>query len=90
MIWTHLKIENFALTQALRAQIGAQAVVHVWDAEEQRILSLLQKGHSGGVGAVAFSASGEVLASSGMDAHHTIVLWNWKKGFQLSKARLVL
>ncbi|XP_042878001.1 echinoderm microtubule-associated protein-like 5 [Penaeus japonicus] len=68
-------------------QIGREATVHVWDAIDHRILSLLQGGHTRGVSAVDFSSDGERLASLGLDDYHTLVVWNWRKGYKLANAR---
>ncbi|ROT74041.1 putative echinoderm microtubule-associated protein-like 5 isoform X2 [Penaeus vannamei] len=68
-------------------QIGNEATVHVWDAVDHRILSLLQGGHKRGVSAVDFSSDGERLASLGLDDYHTLVVWNWRKGYKLANAR---
>ncbi|XP_066956728.1 echinoderm microtubule-associated protein-like 6 isoform X2 [Macrobrachium rosenbergii] len=68
-------------------QIGRDAVVHVWDGLNQKIMSLLKNGHSKGVSSVAFSADGERVASLGLDDHHTLIVWNWKKGYKLASAR---
>lgn len=70
-------------------QIGNEATVHVWDAVDHRILSLLQGGHKRGVSAVDFSSDGERLASLGLDDYHTLVVWNWRKGYKLANARFV-
>lgn len=42
-----------------------------------------------GVSAVDFSSDGERLASLGLDDYHTLVVWNWRKGYKLASARSV-
>ncbi|KAK3878967.1 hypothetical protein Pcinc_016411 [Petrolisthes cinctipes] len=68
-------------------QQGRDATIHVWEGESVRILSLLKGGHSRGVAAVAFSGDGQRLASLGLDDHHTLVVWNWRKGYKIATAR---
>ncbi|XP_042240211.1 echinoderm microtubule-associated protein-like 6 isoform X2 [Homarus americanus] len=68
-------------------QIGREATVHVWDATDMRIMSLLQGGHMRGVSSVAFSGDGERVASLGLDDYHTVVIWNWLKGYKIASAR---
>nr|XP_053632744.1 echinoderm microtubule-associated protein-like 5 [Cherax quadricarinatus] len=68
-------------------QVGREATVHVWDAREVCMISLLEGGHTVGVVSVNFSGDGDLLASLGLDDYHTVVLWNWHKGYKLASAR---
>jgi microtubule-associated protein-like 6 len=43
--------------------------------------------HLRAISALAFSSDGELLASAGQDAHHTIAIWQWKTGTRLYTAR---
>uniref|UniRef100_A0A3P8UFH2 EMAP like 6 n=1 Tax=Cynoglossus semilaevis TaxID=244447 RepID=A0A3P8UFH2_CYNSE len=54
-----------------------------------KCLSLLKGHHSKGVCSLDFTADGKSLISVGIDEFHTIVIWDWKKGERLAKARYV-
>ncbi|KAM9313939.1 echinoderm microtubule-associated protein-like 6 [Pholidichthys leucotaenia] len=69
------------------AQVGRDPAVHVWDIQTLKCLSLLKGHHSKGVCALEFTADGKSLISVGIDEFHTIVIWDWKKGERLAKAR---
>jgi microtubule-associated protein-like 6 len=68
-------------------QVGRDASVHVWEAENMQAVSILKGGISRGVCAVDFSSDGRHLASVGLDDNHTIVVWDWKNGQKLAEAR---
>ncbi|XP_063080185.1 echinoderm microtubule-associated protein-like 5 [Engraulis encrasicolus] len=68
-------------------QVGRDACVHVWDAELLKPLAVLRGIHQVGVNALDFSADGKRLVSVGLDDHHTIVLWDWRKGEKLATMR---
>ncbi|XP_041941967.1 echinoderm microtubule-associated protein-like 5 [Alosa sapidissima] len=68
-------------------QVGRDSCVHVWDAEQLRPLAVLRGFHQQGVCALDFSADGKRLASVGLDDHHTVILWDWRKGEKLSAMR---
>uniref|UniRef100_A0A4W6DSW6 EMAP like 6 n=1 Tax=Lates calcarifer TaxID=8187 RepID=A0A4W6DSW6_LATCA len=69
------------------AQVGRDPAVHVWDIQTLKCLSLLKGHHSRGVCALEFTADGKSLISVGIDDFHSIVIWDWKKGERLAKAR---
>uniref|UniRef100_G3Q8V5 EMAP like 6 n=1 Tax=Gasterosteus aculeatus aculeatus TaxID=481459 RepID=G3Q8V5_GASAC len=69
------------------AQVGRDPAVHVWDIQTLKCLSLLKGHHSRGVCALEFTADGKSLVSVGIDEFHSIVIWDWKKGERLAKAR---
>ncbi|KAK1875901.1 Echinoderm microtubule-associated protein-like 6, partial [Dissostichus eleginoides] len=58
----------------LCVQVGRDPAVHVWDIQTLKCLSLLK-------------ADGKSLVSVGIDEFHSIVIWDWKKGERLAKAR---
>ncbi|XP_031434832.1 echinoderm microtubule-associated protein-like 6 isoform X2 [Clupea harengus] len=68
-------------------QVGRDPAIHVWDIQTLKCLSLLKGYHQRGVCALDFSADGKSLVSVGVDDHHTIVVWDWKKGEKLATAR---
>ncbi|XP_074487309.1 echinoderm microtubule-associated protein-like 6 isoform X4 [Sebastes fasciatus] len=72
---------------AASAQVGRDPAVHVWDIQTLKCLSLLKGHHSRGVCALEFTADGKSLVSVGIDEFHSIVIWDWKKGERLAKAR---
>ncbi|XP_036071655.1 echinoderm microtubule-associated protein-like 6 isoform X3 [Oryzias melastigma] len=69
------------------AQVGRDPGIHVWDLQTLTCLSLLKGQHSRGVCALEFTADGKSLISVGIDESHSIVIWDWKKGERLAKAR---
>ncbi|XP_075907401.1 echinoderm microtubule-associated protein-like 6 isoform X4 [Nelusetta ayraudi] len=72
---------------AASAQVGRDPAVHVWDIQTLKCLSLLKGHHSKGVCALEFTADGKSLISVGIDEFHSIVIWDWRKGERLAKAR---
>uniref|UniRef100_H3CLU3 EMAP like 6 n=2 Tax=Tetraodon nigroviridis TaxID=99883 RepID=H3CLU3_TETNG len=69
------------------AQVGRDAAIHVWDVQTLKCLSLLKGHHSQGVSSLEFTADGKSLVSVGIDQFHSILIWDWKKGERLAKAR---
>ncbi|XP_041920810.1 echinoderm microtubule-associated protein-like 6 isoform X8 [Alosa alosa] len=72
---------------AATGQVGRDPAIHVWDIQTLKCLSLLKGYHQRGVCALDFSADGKSLVSIGVDDHHTIIVWDWKKGEKLATAR---
>uniref|UniRef100_UPI003AAE605C echinoderm microtubule-associated protein-like 6 n=1 Tax=Centroberyx gerrardi TaxID=166262 RepID=UPI003AAE605C len=68
-------------------QVGRDPAIHVWDIQTLKCLSLLKGHHSRGVCALEFTVDGKSLVSVGIDECHSIVIWDWKKGERLAKAR---
>ncbi|XP_057217479.1 echinoderm microtubule-associated protein-like 6 isoform X1 [Triplophysa rosa] len=68
-------------------QVGRDPAIHVWDIQTLRCLSLLKGQHQRGVCALEFTGDGKSLVSVGIDEDHSIVIWDWKKGEKLAKAR---
>ncbi|XP_041958628.1 echinoderm microtubule-associated protein-like 6 [Alosa sapidissima] len=68
-------------------QVGRDPAVHVWDIQTLKCLSLLRGQHQRGVCALEFTADGRSLVSVGIDEGHSIVIWDWRKGEKLAKAR---
>jgi WD40 repeat protein len=68
-------------------QIGKDPPIHIWNTDTMEPLSVLKGSHERGVCAVDFSADGKKLASVGLDDDHSIVIWDWKKGEQMSTTR---
>ncbi|CAF95573.1 unnamed protein product [Tetraodon nigroviridis] len=68
-------------------QVGRDAAIHVWDVQTLKCLSLLKGHHSQGVSSLEFTADGKSLVSVGIDQFHSILIWDWKKGERLAKAR---
>ncbi|KAL1006209.1 hypothetical protein UPYG_G00069270 [Umbra pygmaea] len=68
-------------------QVGRDPAIHVWDIQTLKCLSLLKGHHQRGVCALEFTVDGKTLVSVAIDDCHSIVLWDWKKGEKLAKAR---
>uniref|UniRef100_A0A8C8JSK0 Echinoderm microtubule-associated protein-like 6 n=1 Tax=Oncorhynchus tshawytscha TaxID=74940 RepID=A0A8C8JSK0_ONCTS len=68
-------------------QVGRDPAIHVWDIQTLKCLSLLKGHHQRGVCALEFTVDGKSLVSVGIDEGHSIVLWDWRKGEKLAKAR---
>ncbi|PWA28193.1 hypothetical protein CCH79_00020518, partial [Gambusia affinis] len=69
------------------AQVGRDPAIHIWDIQTLKCLSLVKGHHSKGICALDFTADGKSLVSVGIDEFHSIVIWDWKKGERLAKAR---
>ncbi|XP_071235743.1 echinoderm microtubule-associated protein-like 6 isoform X1 [Salvelinus alpinus] len=72
---------------AATGQVGRDPAIHVWDIQTLKCFSLLKGFHQRGVCALDFSADGKSLVSVGIDDHHSIILWDWRKGEKLATAR---
>ncbi|KAM6956797.1 echinoderm microtubule-associated protein-like 6 [Aplochiton taeniatus] len=72
---------------AASGQVGRDPAIHVWDIQTLKCFSLLKGFHQRGVCALDFSVDGKSLVSVGLDDHHSIVVWDWKKGEKLATAR---
>ncbi|XP_034043528.1 echinoderm microtubule-associated protein-like 6 [Thalassophryne amazonica] len=68
-------------------QVGRDPAIHVWDIQTLTCLSLLKGHHNQGVCALEYTVDGKSLVSVGIDECHSIVVWDWKKGERLAKAR---
>ncbi|XP_046714063.1 echinoderm microtubule-associated protein-like 6 isoform X3 [Silurus meridionalis] len=68
-------------------QVGRDPAIHVWDVQTLKCLSVLRGQHQKGVCALEFTADGKNLLSVGIDESHCIVIWDWKKGEKLAKAK---
>ncbi|XP_076879607.1 echinoderm microtubule-associated protein-like 6 isoform X2 [Brachyhypopomus gauderio] len=68
-------------------QVGRDPAIHVWDIQTLKCLSVLRGQHQRGVCALEFTADGKSLVSVGIDDGHSIVVWDWKKGEKLARAR---
>jgi len=60
------------------AERGLSPAILIWDISTLATLRELKEGHTGGVTAMAFSKDGKRLVSAGMDAAHTVMVWEWK------------
>ena len=65
---------------------GRTAPLLVWDAESLAVRAKLAGVHEHAVTSVAFSWDGRRLLSSGMDALHSVALWDWQRGTHLLTA----
>nr|CAB3242507.1 echinoderm microtubule-associated protein-like 6 [Phallusia mammillata] len=68
-------------------QVGKEPYICIWNSKTMETVSLLKDQHTHGVASVAFSNSGERLASVGLDGSNTLVVWDWKKGRMLATAK---
>lgn len=68
-------------------QVGRDPMIHVWDVDTMKSMSVLKGHHERGICAVDFSADGKKLASVGLDDSHTIVVWDWKRGEKLANTK---
>lgn len=57
-------------------QLGKDPVIHVWDSVTLERKATLA-GHKRGVVSLAFSKSGNTIASVGHDDQNTMILWDW-------------
>ena len=70
-------------------QVG-QKPIHIWDAITKETVSLLSGLHKDpqGVGNLAFSSSGKLLLSMGLDPNYTVGVWRWKEGSIVASASI--
>jgi len=54
--------------------------IMVWNSEDCSTLAELSGQHQRGISCLAFSPSGNKLASVGMDDQNSVVIWDWKRG----------
>lgn len=52
----------------------------VWNSENCETIVELTGAHTRGISCLGFSASGNKLASVGMDDQNSVVVWDWKRG----------
>ena len=65
---------------AATGQAGVAPFACVWDTRTSEALSVLRGAHRLGVCAVAFDASGALLATAGLEPSHNVALWDWARG----------
>lgn len=54
----------------------------------KQTLSILRCSHAKGVGYVNFSATGKLLLSVGVEPEHTITVWRWQEGTNVSSSQI--
>eukprot|EP00741_Cyanophora_paradoxa_P018363 tig00000204_g17730.t1 len=63
---------------AATGQLGPRGTVHVWETGSLTVRATLAGFHRGGVSALCFSpGEGDLVATLGVDAAHTVALWRW-------------
>lgn len=75
----HPKFKSVVAT----GQIGEKPFIKVWNAGSKKTLSVMQGFHTTGICALDFSCSGKQLLSVGLDAAHSLAVWNWQEGERL-------
>jgi len=68
-------------------EIGRNPKIIVWRSDTMAILTTMQDCHRRGVCRVAFSPSGNLLASVGIDDQNSLALHDWRRGEQLVNVR---
>eukprot|EP00756_Hemistasia_phaeocysticola_P004823 Hpha_TRINITY_DN13029_c0_g1::TRINITY_DN13029_c0_g1_i1::g.68948::m.68948/K18598/EML6; echinoderm microtubule-associated protein-like 6 len=64
------------------------ATVHVWCTETLSRVATLKDFHNCEIAALAFSPDGDILATVGGDAQHTLALYRWEDSTLLSHSRV--
>lgn len=72
----HPKFKGIVAT----GQIGNEPEINVWNSNTLKTLSVLRGKHRKGICSLAFSASGKLLASVGLDDERTIIVYRWQEG----------
>jgi len=82
-----IKKKKGSFSYVATGEMGRFPKIIIWESTTMKIVQTLSSpdGHQRGVSRLAFSPSGTVLASIGLDKQHTMILYNWKKGVQLVK-----
>ena len=82
----HPKFKNIIAT----GQLGQKPVIHIWEVKEPEFetLSILSGLHEDpqGICSLAFSGSGKLLVSVGLDPNLTVGVWRWKEGSLVASA----
>jgi echinoderm microtubule-associated protein-like 6 len=68
-------------------EIGRNPKIIVWKSNTMEIISTIQDCHKRGICRVAFSPSGSILASIGIDDQNSLALHDWQSGDQLRRMR---
>jgi len=68
-------------------QVGKIPTIWLWNATNQEALIKLEGLHRCGVSNLAFSNSGLLLASAGVEKEHQIGVWNWRLGKLLASKK---
>ena len=80
-----LAVHSSGLAVATGQAGGTTASSCVWDARTCEAISVLRGVHSIGVCAIQFDASGERLATCGLEPAHRIAVWDWRRGILLAR-----
>ena len=64
-------------------EAGRNPSIVIWNSKEMEVLGKIQNAHSRGVPLLAFSSSGKILASVGLDRNSTLCLHEWLKGVEV-------
>lgn len=65
------------------SEVGRRPNITIWNSKDVRIMQRIENVHSKGVSLLAFSSSGHLLASIGMDGDSKLALHDWVKGVKL-------
>ena len=65
------------------SEIGKRPLIVIWNAKDMQVINKLEKTHKTSIPLLAFNSKGNYLASIGSDANHTIIVYDWAKGFKL-------
>ncbi len=68
-------------TLVATAEFCSQPQIHIWSAKTLQVLQCLKGFHTVGVQAVDFSPSRALLLTMGMDAMHSVAVYNWKLNY---------
>lgn len=68
-------------------EVGRKPPIRVWSADSGSTIAVLEGGVDRGVASLAFSPSGERLASCGLDNSHTVTVWDWRKKYRMAVAK---
>eukprot|EP00736_Rhodelphis_marinus_P001305 Rmarinus@m.21730 len=60
-------------------QVGKRPYVCVWEVETMRRVAKLRHPDERGICAVCFSSDARYVVAVGMDDHHTLHVWDWRK-----------
>ena len=69
-------------------EAGSRPKIIVWDAQTQQTVAVLTGFHTGAVTQLAFSASGNKLASIGQDRDNSLAVYDWRAGRKIFSSRV--
>jgi WD40 repeat protein len=82
---SHVRLKKGSYSYVATGEIGRNPKIIIWETGSMQPTQTLVGVHKRGIAQLAFSPSGVLLASIGLDKNHTLIIHEWKTGIELSK-----